>query len=112
MTVMTEFKGNNVFIIFSRRSSRVAGLEQQEETAGDSIRVRVCPRIPIRHIFCLLPAGPRNTAPFPDARVLQGTKIPFLVLDGTTKADYSPHSIPNMFALTFSLIILYISWRA
>ena len=69
MTV-SKFKGNNVFIIFSRRSSRVAGLEQQEETAGDSIRVRVCPRIPVRHIFCLLPAGPRNTAPFPDARVL------------------------------------------
>ena len=69
MTV-SKFKGNNVFIIFSRRSSRVAGLEQQEETAGDSIRVRVCPRIPIRHIFRLLPAGPRNTAPFPDACLL------------------------------------------
>ena len=76
MTV-SKFKGNNVFIIFSRRSSRVAGLEQQEETAGDSIRVRVCPRIPIRDIFRLLPAGPRNTAPFPDARVLQGTKYLF-----------------------------------
>ena len=55
----------------------MAGLEQQEETASDSIRVRVCPRIQIRHIFRLLPAGPRNTAPFPDARVLQGTKYLF-----------------------------------
>ena len=69
MTV-SKFKGNNDLFIFSRRSARVAGLEQQEETASDSIRVRVCPRIPIRHIFRLLPAGPRNTAPFPDARVL------------------------------------------